>query len=99
MRLVVIIMAALVCSAADAYVRIAPAESGLSWTKTYCALVPAEDAVTATSAQLDLPDGVRVVSASVPAGAPYQPKRNGKSSAPAESPGPAPVTRLPPVAR
>ena len=78
MRLVVFtIMAALLSAAAEAHVRIAPAESRLGATETYAARVPTEGKVTTTSVQLDVPDGVTVVSATAPAGASYEFKRDG----------------------
>ena len=78
MRLVVLtVMAALLSAAAEAHVRIAPAESRLRAMETYAARVPTEGKVTTTSVQLDVPDGVTIVSVIAPAGASSELKRDG----------------------
>ena len=78
MRLVVLtIAAALLSVAAEAHVRITPAESKAGATETYSARVPTEGTVATTSVQLDVPDGVMIVSASAPAGASYELNKEG----------------------
>ena len=65
-------------AAAEAHVRITPQQSVAGATETYSARVPTEGKVTTTSVQLDVPDGVTIVSASAPAGASYELKRSGE---------------------
>ena len=78
MRLVLFTVTALfVCAAADAHVRITPTESKAGVTETYSVRVPTEGKVTTTSVQLDVPDGVMIVSASAPADASYELKKDG----------------------
>ena len=78
MRLALLTIAALfLCSAAEAHVRITPAESKAGTTETYSARVPTEGKVTTASVQLDVPDGVSIVSASAPSGATYEFKKEG----------------------
>jgi uncharacterized protein YcnI len=78
MRHAMLTMAALfVCAAAEAHVRITPAESKTGTTETYSARVPTEGKVTTTSVQLDVPDGVSIVSASGPSGTSYELKKEG----------------------
>jgi uncharacterized protein YcnI len=73
MRAIALTLAALsVAAAAEAHVRITPAESKRGATETYSARVPTEGKVTTTLVQLDVPDGVTIVSASAPAGASYE---------------------------
>lgn len=72
MRLALLtVTALLVCAATEAHVRIAPRESKAGTTETYTARVPTEGTVATTSVQLDVPDGVTVISATAPAGATY----------------------------
>jgi len=54
-----------------------PAESKTDATETYSARVPTEGKVATSSVQLDVPDGVSIVSASAPSGATYELKREG----------------------
>lgn len=78
MRLMVLTASLLsVCAVAEAHVRISPRESKPGATETYTARVPTEGKVTTTSVQLDVPDGVTIVSASAPAGMTYEFKREG----------------------
>jgi uncharacterized protein YcnI len=79
MRLVLSAAAVLfvVCVSVEGHVRIAPAESTAARTETYNARVPTEGKVTTTSVQLDVPDGVTIVSAAAPSGASYQLKKDG----------------------
>ena len=73
MRLSLFVMAAsLVCAAAEAHVRITPAESKAGATETYSARVPSEGKFGTISVLLDVPDGVTIVSASAPSNASYQ---------------------------
>ena len=62
---------------AEAHVRITPAESKAGAAETYTARVPTEGKVTTTAVQLDVPDGVSIVSASAPTGMSYQFKKEG----------------------
>ena len=62
---------------AEAHVRITPAEAMAGVTVTYAARVPTEGKVTTTVVQLDVPDGVTIVSASAPAGTSWEMKRVG----------------------
>lgn len=78
MRIVVSILVPLVCVVAEAHVRIAPLESTVGTTQTYTARVPTEGKVSTTSVQLDVPDGVTIVSAVAVAGARYDLKREGE---------------------
>lgn len=68
----------LVCATAEAHVRIAPLESTRGATQTYTARVPTEGKVSTTSVQLDVPDGVTIVSAIAAEGARYDLKREGE---------------------
>ena len=78
MRVAMLTVTALfVCAVAQAHVRITPGESKVGATETYTARVPTEGKVATTSVQLDVPDGVTVVSALAPAGATYDLKRDG----------------------
>ena len=78
MRLVLLTVGVLLCGvAADAHVRIIPAESKAGATETYTARVPTEGKVTTTSVQLDVPDGVAIVSATAPKGMSYEFKKQG----------------------
>jgi uncharacterized protein YcnI len=78
MRLALLTVSALVaCAAAEAHVRISPAESKAGTMETYNARVPTEGKVTTTSVQLDVPEGVSIVSASAPSGATYEFKKDG----------------------
>ena len=78
MRLALLTTLALFLSAAaDAHVRITPAESKADTTETYSARVPTEGKVTTASVQLDVPDGVSIVSASAPPGVTYELKKDG----------------------
>ena len=78
MRIALLTVVALfVCAAAEAHVRVTPVESSAGATETYSARVPTEGTVTTTSVQLDVPDGMTIVSASAPAGASYELKRDG----------------------
>jgi uncharacterized protein YcnI len=78
MRPALLTIAALfVCAVAEAHVRIIPAESKAGTTETYSARGPTEDKVTTASVELDVPDGVVIVSASAPSGATYELKKDG----------------------
>lgn len=78
MRLMVLTASLLsVCAVAEAHVRITPRESKPGATETYTARVPTEGKVTTISVQLDVPDGVTIVSASAPAGMKCELKRDG----------------------
>ena len=78
MRLVVLTVAiALLSVAAEAHVRITPAESKVGVTETYSARVPTEGKATTTSVQLDVPDDVTIVSAAALAGVTSELKKDG----------------------
>ena len=78
MRLIVLtVAAALLNVAAEAHVRITPAESKAGVTETYSARVPTEGKATTTSVQLDVPDDVTIVSAAAPAGVTSELKKDG----------------------
>jgi uncharacterized protein YcnI len=78
MRLAILMRAALfVYTSAEAHVRITPAESKAGATETYTARVPTEGKVTTTSVQLDVPEGITIVSASAPNDAPVELKKDG----------------------
>lgn len=62
-------------AAAEAHVRVSPAESKAGATETYTARVPTEGKVTTTAVQLDVPDGVILVSTTAPAGASFELKK------------------------
>lgn len=74
---VMTVVAVSVSVSAEAHVRISPAESKAGATETYTARVPTEGRVTTTSVQLDVPEGVTIVSASAPADASYELKKEG----------------------
>ena len=61
-----------ISTVAEAHVRVTPRESKASATETYTARVPTEGKVTTTSVQLDVPEGVAIVSASAPGGTKYE---------------------------
>ena len=67
-----------VCATADAHVRIAPLESSVGATQAYTARVPTEGKVSTTSVQLDVPDGVTIVSAAAAGGGRYDLRREGE---------------------
>jgi uncharacterized protein YcnI len=74
-RLLLAAAAIFVSTAAEAHVRIAPAESKAGAAQTYTARVPTEGTVATTSVQLDVPDGVTIVTVAAHAGATYELRR------------------------
>ena len=77
MRLgVLTVTAVLVCATAEAHVRITPRESKAGATETYTARVPTEGKVTTTAVELEVPEGVTIVSVTAPTGATYDVKRD-----------------------
>lgn len=78
MRSALVVAALLISGVApEAHVRITPRESHQGSTETYAMRVPTEAKVATTSVQLDVPDGVTIVSASASDGATYDLKREG----------------------
>ena len=78
MRLALLTTAILLAGlSVEAHVRVTPAESKAAATETYTARVPTEGKVTTTSVELDVPEGVTIVSVSAPPGASYEVKKNG----------------------
>ena len=78
MRLLIFTVTALFfCAAAEAHVRITPAESKAGASETYTARVPTEGKVATTSVQVDVPDGVTIVSVAPAAGSTNEMKREG----------------------
>lgn len=75
--LLVILSVALPVATAEAHVRVSPAESKAGARETYTARVPTEGTVTTTSVELEVPDGVAIISANAPAGTSYEFKKNG----------------------
>ncbi len=67
-----------VCAVAEAHVAITPREAKLSATETYTARVPTEGKVTTTSVELEVPDGVAIVSAAAIGATKYELKRDGE---------------------
>ncbi len=61
---------------AEAHVTVQPRESKAGATETYSMRVPTEGKVTTTSVELEVPDGVTIVSVEAPTGS-YEAKTNG----------------------
>jgi len=77
MRYVLPLLFASLAATVEAHVRVSPVESKAAAEQTYTARVPTEGKVATTSVQLDVPDGVTILSASAPAGASYELKTDG----------------------
>lgn len=71
MLLPTVVMFVAAGAALGAHVRVTPAESRAGATQSYTARVPTEGKVATTSVQVDIPEGVRVVSATASPGTRY----------------------------
>jgi uncharacterized protein YcnI len=77
MQLMTAVVFVVAGAALGAHVRVTPVESRVGATQTYTARVPTEGKVATTSVQVDIPDGVTVVSAAVSPGMRYDFTRDG----------------------
>src|SRR5712691_2640577 len=78
MRVWYFLAAFLACAtAAEAHVTIQPRESKAGVAETYSMRVPTEGKVTTVSVELEIPEGVTIVSVEAPTGTRYETKRVG----------------------